>query len=208
MERGQALHSTGRRSWPVLEENDILFVGGERIGERVGERQALISQELATLSIRSSRRRLSASPGKHAQPGDPGDRRRTSGGLQDPDRPSQGGGDEARGRYRELGQSFKPSIRGCSGCREHPGASGGQIHTEDPAVRRAAPRVRAALQKETEVRKTRRRAARVGAKLDGQMARYNLPPAEVDTSRDLYTGLSTRLKETQVASSLSPRTSR
>jgi capsular exopolysaccharide synthesis family protein len=39
-------------------------------------------------------------------------------------------------------------------------------------------------------------------KLDGQMARYNLLRREVDTNRELYTGLSTRLKETQVSSSL------
>jgi succinoglycan biosynthesis transport protein ExoP len=34
------------------------------------------------------------------------------------------------------------------------------------------------------------------------MARYNLLRREVDTNRELYTGLSTRLKETQVSSSL------
>ena len=60
----------------------------------------------------------------------------------------------------------------------------------------------AALQNETEIRKlvdAQRGSAR---KLDGQMARYNLLRREVDTSRDLYAALSTRLKETQVSSSL------
>src|SRR6185295_5781536 len=49
-EARQALQSSEAQLSQFLEENDILFVGGERTGERVGERQALISQELATLS--------------------------------------------------------------------------------------------------------------------------------------------------------------
>jgi capsular exopolysaccharide synthesis family protein len=78
-----------------------------------------------------------------------------------------------------------------------------QIHAEiQRFVEAARAEYRAALQKETEVRKLADEQRGLARKLDGQMARYNLLRREVDTSRDLYTSLSTRLKETQVASSL------
>jgi uncharacterized protein involved in exopolysaccharide biosynthesis len=44
----QALQASEGQLSQFMEENDILFVGWERIGERVGERQSLISQELTS----------------------------------------------------------------------------------------------------------------------------------------------------------------
>jgi capsular exopolysaccharide synthesis family protein len=58
------------------------------------------------------------------------------------------------------------------------------------------------MQNETEIRKLVDEQRALARKLDGQMARYNLLRREVDTSRDLYSALSSRLKETQVSASL------
>ena len=78
-EARQALQSNEDQLSQFLEENDILFVGGDRIGERVGERQALISQELATLSdslLKAKAERIAKESVLAA--GDEGDRRDSS----------------------------------------------------------------------------------------------------------------------------------
>jgi capsular exopolysaccharide synthesis family protein len=61
---------------------------------------------------------------------------------------------------------------------------------------------RTALQNETEIRKLVDAQRGLARKLDRQMAQYNLLRREVDSNRELYTALSSRLKETQVSGSL------
>jgi succinoglycan biosynthesis transport protein ExoP len=201
----QALHSSETQLSQFLEENDILFVGGERIGERVGERQALISQELATLSdslLKAKAERITKES-MLAQA-----TRATADALpavlQDPlIAHLKEEATKLEGRYRELGQSFKAEYPRMQRLAENIREVRRQIHAEiQRFVEAARAEYRAALQKETEVRKLADEQRGLARKLDGQMARYNLLRREVDTSRELYTALSTRLKETQVASSL------
>ena len=204
-EARQALHSSEVQLSQFLEENDILFIGGERIGERVGERQALISQELATLSdslLKAKAERIAkASMLTQAT-------RATADSLpavlQDPlIAHLKEEATKLEGRYRELGQSFKAEYPRMQRLSENIKEVRRQIHAEiERFVEAARAEYRAALQKETEVRKLADEQRGLARKLDGQMARYNLLRREVDTNRELYTGLSTRLKETQVSSSL------
>src|SRR6185437_15320348 len=95
-------------------------------------------------------------------------------------------------KYRELGQSFKPEYPRMQRLAESIAEVRKQLRAE---IQRFVESVRgeyqAALQNENEIRK-----------LAGEMARYNLLRREVDTNRDLYTALSTRLKETHVSASL------
>ena len=78
-EARQALETSEAQLSQFLEENDILFVGGERIGERVGERQALISQELVDPVRRAAQGEGRAHrQGERARPSEPGDRRQPS----------------------------------------------------------------------------------------------------------------------------------
>ena len=204
-ESRQALHSSEVQLSQFLEENDILFVGGERIGERVGERQALISQELATLSdslLKAKAERI-AKESMLTQA-----TRATADSLpavlQDPLIANlKEEATKLEGRYRELGQSFKAEYPRMQRLSENIKEVRRQIHAEIARfVEAARAEYRAALQKETEVRKLADEQRGLARKLDGQMARYNLLRREVDTNRELYTGLSTRLKETQVSSSL------
>ena len=204
-ESRQALHSSEMQLSRFLEENDILFVGGERIGERVGERQALISQELATLSdsLLEAKAERIAKESMLTQA-----TRATADSLpavlQDPLIANlKEEATKLEGRYRELGQSFKAEYPRMQRLSENIKEVRRQIHAEIARfVEAARAEYRAALQKETEVRKLADEQRGLARKLDGQMARYNLLRREVDTNRELYTGLSTRLKETQVSSSL------
>lgn len=204
-ESRQTLHSSEVQLSQFLEENDILFVGGERIGERVGERQALISQELATLSdslLKAKAERI-AKESMLTQA-----TRATADSLpavlQDPlIAHLKEEATKLEGRYRELGQSFKAEYPRMQRLSENIKEVRRQIHAEiQRFVEAARAEYRAALQKEAEVRKLADEQRGLARKLDGQMARYNLLRREVDTNRELYTGLSTRLKETQVSSSL------
>lgn len=201
----QALQSSETQLSQFLEENDILFVGGERIGERVGERQALISQELGTLSdslLKAKAERITKESMLTQATRATADALPAV--LQDPlIAHLKEEATKLEGRYRELGQSFKPEYPRMQRLAENIREVRRQIHAEiQRFVEAARAEYRAALQKETEVRKLADEQRGLARKLDGQMARYNLLRREVDTNRDLYTALSTRLKETQVASAL------
>ncbi len=204
-EARQALESSEGLLSQFLDDNGILFVGGERVGERAGERQALISQELATLSdalLKAKAERITKES-MLAQA-----TRATFDSLpavlQDPlIAHLKEEATKLEGRYRELGQAFKPEYPRMQRLSENIQEVRRQIQAEiQRFVEAARAEYRAALQKETEVRKLADEQRGLARKLDGQMARYNLLRREVDTNRDLYTALSTRLKETQVASSL------
>ena len=204
-EARQALQSSEARLSQFLEENDILFVGGERTGERVGDRQALISQQLVTLSdallkakaeriakestlTQATRATAEALPAVLQSP--------LIAHLKEE-------ATKLEGRYRELGQSFKPEYPRMQRLAENIEEVRRQIRAE---IQRVVEAVRAeyrtALQTETEVRKLVDEQRGLARKLDGQAARYDVLRREVDTSRELYTALSSRLKEAQVSSSL------
>src|SRR5262249_6003031 len=60
----------------------------------------------------------------------------------------------------------------------------------------------AALQNETRLEKLVEGQRSLAKRLEGQMGRHNVPRREADTSREGYTALSARLKETQIVGSL------
>ena len=204
-EARQALESSEGQLSQFLGDNDIQFVVSDRIGERVGERQALISQELSTLSdslLKAKAERI-AKESMLAQA-----TRATAetlpAVLQNPlVAQLKEEASKLEARYRELGQSFKPEYPRMQRLEESIKEVRRHLHAE---IQRFVEAVRkeylAALQNETEVRKLVDEQRALARKLDGQMARYNLLRREVDTSRELYAALSSRLKETQVSSSL------
>src|SRR4029077_9659084 len=188
-----------------LAEQNILFVGGDRIGERVGERQALVTQELGTLadSLLKAKAERVAKESMLAQAMRP-NAEALPAVLQNPlVGHLKEEATKLEARYRELGQTFKPEYPRMQRLAENIAEGRHQPRAE---VQRFVESVRreylAALQNETEIQKLLDEQRGQARKLDGQMARYNLLRREVDTSRDLYAALSTRLKETQVSASL------
>lgn len=204
-EARQALQGSEAQLTQFLAEHDILFVGSDRPGERVGERQALVTQELATLSdsllkakadrvakesllAQATQANVQALPAVLQNP--------MIGHLKEE-------ATKLEARYRELGQSFKPEYPRMQRLAESVAEVRRQLQTE---IQRFVDSVRgeykAALQNEHEIQKLVDEQRGLARKLDSQMARYNLLRREVDTNRDLYTALSTRLKETSVSASL------
>ncbi len=204
-ETRQALQSNEGQLSQFMEENDILFVGVDRIGERVGQRQSLVSQELSTLSdslLKAKAERI-AKESMLAQATGP-TAETLPAVLQNPLVANlKEEVTKLEGRYRELGQSFKPEYPRMQRLDENIKEVRRHLRAE---IQRFAEAVRkeylAALQNETEIRKLVDQQRALARKLDGQMARYNLLRREVDTSRELYAALSSRLKETQVSASL------
>jgi capsular exopolysaccharide synthesis family protein len=204
-EARQTLQTNETQLSQFLEENDILFVGGDRTGERVGERQALITQELATLSDSL----LKAKAERVAKESMLAQATRANADalpavLQNPlVAHLKEEATKLEGRYRELGQSFKPEYPRMQRLAENIAEVRQQLRAE---ILRFVEAVRGeyqtALQNETEIQKLSDAQRGLARKLDGQMARYNLLRREVDASRDLYSALSTRLKEMQVSASL------
>ena len=130
-EARQALQSSEVQLSQFLEENGILFVT-ERVGERAGERQALISQELATLSdslLKAKAERI-AKESMLTQA-----TRATADSLpavlQDPlIAHLKEEATKLEGRYRELGQSFKPEYPRMQRLAENIQEVRRQIHAE------------------------------------------------------------------------------
>ena len=205
-EARQALQSSETQLSQFLEENDILFVGGERIGERVGERQALISQELATLSdslLKAKAERI-AKESMLTQA-----TRATADALpavlQDP----------LIAHLKEEATKLEGQISGArpvlqarvsahaAAGREHPGGAAADSRG-DPAVRRSGPRgVPGRASEGDRGPEARGRAARVWrgswtARWRGTTCSGGKWTRTASSTR----ALSTRLKETQVASSL------
>jgi succinoglycan biosynthesis transport protein ExoP len=202
----QALQASEAQLNKFLEEHDILFVSAERRGERVGEyRQALVSQELATLSDSF----LKAKAERIAKDSVLGQATRVNGEtlpavLQNPlIAKLKEELTKLEGRYRELGRAFKPEYPRMRELAESIAEVRQQLHAE---IKRVAEAVgveyRAALQNETEVGKLMKEQRGLARKLDALMPRYDLLRREVDTSRELYTALVTRLREVKVSSSL------
>ena len=204
-EAGQALQGAETQLSQFLEEHGILFVGGERFGERVGERQALISQQLVILSdalLKAKAERIAKeSLLAQATGANPATlpavlQNPLIGHLKEE-------ATKLEGRYRELSQAFKPDYPRMQRLAENIAEVRQQLGAE---IRRFAASVqgehRAALQNETELRKLVEGQQGLARKLDSQMARYNLLRREVDTNRELHTALAARLKETQISASL------
>ena len=106
-------------------------------------------------------------------------------------------------RYRELGQTFKPDYPRMQRLAEDVAEVRAQLQEE---IRKIVGGIRAeyqaALQNETRLQHLVDEQRSLAKKLNDQMVRYNVLRREADTSRELYTALSARLKETQIVGSL------
>lgn len=107
------------------------------------------------------------------------------------------------GESRKLGQTFKPEYPRMQRIAENIAEIRRQLHAE---IRRVVESLdadyRAALRNEQELQKALDEHRSLAGRLGDQMAEYNLLRRDVDTARELYTSLLTRLKETQVSSAL------
>ncbi len=107
------------------------------------------------------------------------------------------------GEYRRLGQTFKPDYPRMQRLQENISQVRRQLENE---VRRVVEALdadyRAALGKEQEIQRALGAQQRLVRQLGERMGDYSLLQRQVDTNRELYTTLFTRLKETQISSAL------
>lgn len=201
----RALERTEAQLTQFLDENGILFVAADRAGDRAGERQSLVGQQLVTLSDsllkaraeRIAKESLLAQAGRADVDSLPAvlqnsliaHLKQELTGLE--------------GKYRELSQTFKPEYPRLHRLAESIANLRRQLREE---VRRVVGAIRSeyesAAQNERELRKLMDDQQARARKVDGQMARYNLLRREADVNRELYATLSSRLKETDISSAL------
>src|SRR5262249_3419190 len=105
--------------------------------------------------------------------------------------------------YRKLAQTFKPEYPRMLRLQQNAAEVREQLRAE---VKRGLASLeadyRAALRNERELRVSMDQQRNLARRLGDQMVQYSLLRRDVDTSRELYTALLTRLKETQIASAL------
>ncbi len=107
------------------------------------------------------------------------------------------------GEYRKSGQIFKPEYPRMQRLAENIAEVRRQLREEARRVVEALDAdYRAALRNEQALEKAVDEHRRLAQRFGDQIAEYNLLRREVDTTRDLYTALLTRLKETQVSAAL------
>jgi capsular exopolysaccharide synthesis family protein len=200
-EARKKLESAEAQLAQFLRDNDIRFVHVDRVSEP----QALINQQLVSLSdalLKTRAERIAKeSVFDHAVRGDMDS---IPAVLQSPLIAHLKEEAAALGRkYRELGQSFKQDYPRMQRLAESRAEVRQQLEEATRHIVGAiSTEYRVALQNELELEKLVDEQRSLARTLDGQMVRYNLLRREADTSRDLYTALSTRLKETQIAASL------
>ena len=184
-----------------LTQNDIQFVGVDRSREP----QALINQQLVTLSealLKARAERIAKESALNNALG--AETGAISPVLQNPLISHLKEETAALGRkYRELGQAFKPDYPRLQRLAQNMSEVRAQVQEETRRVIDAiSSDYQVALQNEIELQKLVDEQRSLARKLDGQMVRYNLLRREAETSRELYTALSSRLNETQIAASL------
>ena len=107
------------------------------------------------------------------------------------------------GEYRKLGQTFKPEYPRMQRLEQNIAEVRSQLRGE---IARVVGTIdadyRAALRNEREIQTAMDEQRALSRKLGDQMVQYSLLRRDVDTSRELYTALLTRLKETQISSAL------
>src|SRR4029450_8197070 len=107
------------------------------------------------------------------------------------------------GEYRKLGQTFLPEYPRMQRLEQGIGEVKRQLATEtNRVVEGLDADYRAALRTERQIEKTMAEQQGMVRQLGGKMAEQRLLRRDVDTNRELYTVLLTRLKETQIASAL------
>jgi len=185
-----------------VQVNDILFLGSP---DRAGEREELVTQQLGVLSdalLKARTERIgkesvvqqALSQGVDSLPAV----------LQSPliaklkeeliNR---------EGEYRKLGQTFKPEYPRMQRVERNIAEVKRQLGGEtNRIVEGLDADYRAALRTERQLEKSVAEHQGLARRLGGKMAEHRLLRRDVDTSRELYTALLTRLKETQISSAL------
>jgi capsular exopolysaccharide synthesis family protein len=107
------------------------------------------------------------------------------------------------GEYRKLAQTFKPEYPRMQRLAEAIAETKRQLRAEIKNVIESIDTdYRAAVQNERGVERALLEQRALAQKVSDQMAQHNLLRRDVDTSRELYTALMTRLKETQISAAL------
>ena len=200
-EAREKLEAAETRHNDFLKANDILFV----TGDKVGERQDLITQQLTLLSdslLKVRAERIQKESLVHEAL------------SRDVDSlPAVLGNPfivklkeelvTLEGEYRKLGQTFKPEYPRMQRLEQNIAEVRGQLRGEIVRVVGTIDAdYRAALRNEREIQTAMDEQRALSRKLGDQMVQYSLLRRDVDTSRELYTALLTRLKETQISSAL------
>jgi len=185
-----------------LEANDILFLG---TADKGGERQDLVTQQLTVLSdalLRVRAERISKESVVHQALARDVDALPAV--LQNPLVAKLK--EELvtmEGEYRKLGQTFKGEYPRMQRLEQNIAEVRRQLRTEITRVVEALDAdYRASLRSEQELEKAVSEHRSLARRLGDKMAEYSLLRRDVDTSRELYTSLLTRLKETQISSAL------
>lgn len=184
-----------------LKEHDILFV----TADKVGDRQDLTIQQLTSVSealLRARAERI-AKESLVAQAARQGSES-VPAVLQSPvivklkeDLATM------EGEYRKLGQTFKPEYPRMQRLSEAIAEARAQLRAETARVVESLDAdYRSAVRTEQELQKVMDDQRNLARRLGDQMAQYNLLRRDVDTSRELYVALLTRLKETQISAAL------
>lgn len=106
-------------------------------------------------------------------------------------------------QHRELGQTFRPEYPRMRRLEQSISELRSQIRSEVQRVTKALEAdYRAALQNERQIEKSMESQRDRAMQLGDQMVQYNILRRDVDSSRELYAGLLTRLKETQISGDL------
>lgn len=184
-----------------LKANDILFV----TPDRVGERQDLVTQQLTILSdalLKARADRIAKESLVYQAFSQDVDS--IPAVLQNPlvarlKEELVG----LEGEYRKLGQTFKPEYPRMQRLEQNIAEVRRQLRAEINRVVEALDAdYRSAIRNERELQKALDEQRELARRLGDQMVEYSLLRRDVDTSRDLYTSLLTRLKETQISSAL------
>ena len=185
-----------------LKANDILFVAA---GDKTSQAQDLITQQLTLLSdawLKTRSERI-AKESLLAQ-GSTQDVGTLPGVLQNSlvSKLKEDVG-ALESEYKKLGQVFKPEYPRMQQLAEKITESRRQLRTEiDRAVQALQADYQAAVRNERELEGQLAKQRLLARGLADNMAQYNLLRRDVDTSRDLYSALLARLRETQISAAL------
>ena len=141
-EARQTLQANETQLSQFLEENDILFVGADRINERVGERQSLVAQQLVDPvrcppegQGRADRQAEPARPGEASERGLP-----ARGPAEPAGRPPQAGGGQARGQVPRARPDLQAGVSADAAPRPRtsPRSAGSSARRSSDSWRRSA----------------------------------------------------------------------
>ncbi len=191
------------RMTAFLKANDILFIGG---GERGGQPQDLVTQQLAILSeaLLKARNERLAKESVLAQAAGAGAHDALPAVLQSA-LIAHLKQELARleGEHRQLAQVFKPEYPRMQQVAQKIAETRRQLGAEiERAVQAIEAEYQTAVRNEQKLEEAVAQQRALARDLASGMAEYSLLRRDVDTNRDLYTSLLARLRETQISAAL------